>query len=53
VVRCSLFGLKAGKPLAGEVEIDLLFNLPVRQILEKLQKHHITVAVAEQLADEA
>ena len=34
--RHHLLGLQADKPFAGQVQIDPLFDLPIRQIVEKL-----------------
>jgi len=41
VARCLLFRLQAHEPLAGQVQIGLFFYLPVRQIIQKLQKDHL------------
>ncbi len=36
MIRRCLLRLQSGKPFADQVEIDLLFNLPVGQIVQKL-----------------
>ena len=36
MIRRHLLGLQAGKPFTGQVQIDLLFDLAVRQVVEKL-----------------
>jgi len=66
VIRPALLRLQAHEPLAGQVQIDLLFHLAVGQVVERLQEDHFeqhqwvpgwaavvgTVAITHQLADE-
>jgi len=33
MIRARLFGLQAHEPLARQVEIDLIFDLPVGQVV--------------------
>ena len=40
VVGGDLFRLQADKLLAGQVQIDLVFHLTIRQVIQELQKYH-------------
>ena len=41
LVRRHLLELQAGKSFTGQVQIGQLFDLPIRQVVEKLQEYYL------------